>query len=291
VQQLEEHLLNKCAAISRIEPISSLKSGKVAIRCSDFSDQFAPVLCWSEQLASHGNMSREWHFTRPERVGAEASLFRFERSHAETEILYFVTCLLPVCGRTVRASTAIHTAGTSDLRVPPAPLVQRLALLEAGDDPWLAPVGDKVSPSLASSESGWTVRFTRAPRARLTRFGIRPWLLPPRWQAIEIILAEPVDPAADDLELILSRRYQRNDEEAVAHAFRDADTSRDGRWRRLRFARAEFVSSIVVEERFRRHSLSSPEAVLDNFDAIGIMDRVGQFDGFITLVKMSIDTL
>jgi hypothetical protein len=37
--------------------------------------------------------------------------------------------------------------------------------------------------------------------------------------------------------------------------------------------------------------LSSPEAVLDNFDAIGIMDRVGQFDGFITLVKMSIDTL
>lgn len=103
-------------------------------------------------------------------------------------------------------------------------------------------------------------------------------------------MAEPVDPAADHLELILSRRYQRNDEEAVAHAFRDATTSRDGRLRRLRFQRANFLGSVVVEERFRRRSLPSPEAVIENFDAIGIMDRLGRFDGVLILVKISIDT-
>ena len=81
-----------------------------------------------------------------------------------------------------------------------------------------------------------------------------------------------------------------DDEEAVAHAFRDAMTSRDGRLRRLRFQRANFAGSVVVEERFRHRSLPSPEAVIDNFDAIGIMDRLGRFDGVLTLAKILIDT-
>lgn len=289
VQQIEEHLLSECEAISRIEPIVSPQSGEVAIRWPGLSDGSAPVLCWSEQRGCSGNMSREWHFTRPERAGSDAAVFRFEQSHAEADILYFVTCLVPVNGIAVRVSTRIYTAGVSDVLV--ASPVHPVALLEADGDPWLAPIGDKVSPAVQRCEGGWGVRFARVPRARITRFGIRPWLLPPHWRSIEVVLAEPVAPAADDLELILSRRYQRHDEEAVAHAFGDAATLCDGRLRRLRFERADFAGSVVVEERFRRRSLPTPEAVVDNFDAIGIVDRLGRFDGVLTLVKMSIDTL
>jgi hypothetical protein len=271
VQQFDENLLSGCEAISRIEPISSSQSGEVAISWSSLSDESTSILCWSEQDGGNGNMSREWHFTPPERVGSNAAVFRFERSHAEADILYFVTCRFPINGITVRASTSIYTAGVADPSMPYP--VHPVALLEADGDPWLAPIGDKVSPTVQRCEDGWAVRFARVPRARLTRFGIRPWLLPPHWRSIEVVLAEPVDPAADHLELILSRRYQRNDEEAVAHTFSDATTSRDGRLRRLRFQRVNFVGSVVVEERFRRRLLPSPEAVIDNFDAIGIMDR------------------
>ena len=289
VQQVEEDLLSECEAISRIQPISSPQSGEVTIHWSGRSDGSTLILCWSEQRAANGHMSREWHFARPECVGSDAAVFRLRRSHVEADILYFATCLLPIKGITVRASTGICTAGVSDLVEPHA--ASRVALLEAEGDPWLAPIGDKVGPAVQRSEGGWAIRFARVPRARITRFGIRPWLVPPCWRSIDIVLAEPVDPAVDNLELILSRRYQRNDEEAVAHAFRDATTSRDGRLRRLRFERADFVGSVVVEERFRRRSLPSAEAVIDNFDAIGIMDRLGRFDGVLTLVKMSIDTL
>jgi pimeloyl-ACP methyl ester carboxylesterase len=141
VQQFEEDLLSECVAISRITPISSPRSGEVAIRWPSLSDESTSILCWSEQRGSNGNMSREWHFTRPERVGSDAAVFRFQPSHAEADILYFVTCRLPVNGIMVRATTSIYTAGVGDLSVQYP--VHPVALLEAEGDPWLAPIGDK----------------------------------------------------------------------------------------------------------------------------------------------------
>jgi hypothetical protein len=157
-----------------------------------------------------------------------------------------------------------------------------------GADPVTAPIGDKCHPAITAAAGGWSIQFAGMPRSRATRFGIRPWLLPRNWQIIELVLGEPVDDTAGGLDLVLSRRYQRLDEEAVFHPFRDAAVTEAGNVRIYRFARDGFRPGVVVEQRFRAHDLPVTSDILDDFDAAGIVDLPGRLSAAVVLVSLAI---
>jgi pimeloyl-ACP methyl ester carboxylesterase len=282
--------LPRCRAITDLD--MSWDAQRQEVVCSGLP---APELqsIWllsSEQLPEHGDMSREWRVHRA--VGDDAGSARFvvERSDPAAKVLYFATGRVKAdLGVTLHAATPIRRAtwAAEDPRV--RPLERHHVLLDARSEDWImAPIGDKCHPALAPTAEGWEIRFAGMIRGRATRFGIRPWLLPPAWQSIEVALAAPVDGAVDELDLVLSRCYQRNDEEAAFHAFRGAAVTEADNIRRYRFERAGFVPGIIVEQRFREHALPIASAILDDFDAVGIVDFHGRVRVPITLVSMMI---
>jgi hypothetical protein len=244
----------------------------------------------SEQLPGHGDMSREWVPVPSAGCGRGRVRFALHRSDRAARVLFFATGTIAAgSGATLHAATPIQAAvwPQDDRGAAPREVYRRL-LDPPGADPDGAPIGDKCHPAVRPSTEGWTVEFAGVPRSRATRFGIRPWLLPPRWETIEVTLAAPADAAADCLDLVLSRRYQRLDEEAVFHPFRDAAITATGNLRRYRFERAGFSPGVIVEERFRRHEPPPADAVLDDFDAVGIVDCAGRVTGTVVLVAIAV---
>ncbi|HTT79909.1 MAG TPA: hypothetical protein VMF86_09545 [Stellaceae bacterium] len=289
VQHLPPEQLRQCAATNDIRLEWDARAASViAAPLPDDSPDIR--LLWSEQLPAHGNMSREWFALAADEARNGRAVFRMPRTSPEAAALFFLNRPVRLdAATTINTSTAIFRAGA---QTPPAAAsaaaLHRTLLTAAGADPWPAPVGDKSHPPVAAEEAGWRVRFSAMPRARVTRFGVRPWLLPRRWLAIEVALAAPLPETAAPLVLFLSRRYQRNDEEAVGQAFSDAESRRDGARRIYRFRRDRFMPTVVVEERFRSHALPPAEAVLDDFDAVGIIDPAGRVAADIVLVSIEI---
>ena len=145
-----------------------------------------------------------------------------------------------------------------------------------------APLGDKADPRASNVDGGFGFAFTGLKRQRAARFGIRPWLLPRDWTAIEIGCgAQPDD--AGELWLFLSCRYNRLDESSVAQRFADAASERGAGGVRMRFERSGFVPRVIVEQRFGPLPLPDPAPVLEGFDAIGVVDPEGRCTGLLEL--------
>jgi hypothetical protein len=234
-------------------------------------------------------MSREWFVATPSETAGAAALFRIPRTGRNSTVLFYLNRVATIDGRHVNVSTPIRSLDPDD--GPIASAAPRIAtLLDAdGADPVLAPFEDRSGPAVNAAEGGWTIAFAgHGPLARASRFGVRPWLIPAGWQAIEIALREPAPSGMGALSLYLSRRYQRFDEEAVAQSFAEArPAGDDGLWR-YHFARDRFVPAVVVEQRFRRHVLPAAADILDDFDAVGLIDFDGRATVSFVLTSISI---
>lgn len=290
VQRLAPEPAARCRAITELALRWSPDRGEV------LCEGLAPVasraisLIASEQLAAHGDMSREWIACEPAVREADAARFAVRQTHPEAVVLYFATGTVAVeGGPTLHAATPVRRAiwPPDDRHTIPARRYDMLVDARASD-PLSAPIGDKCHPAVRQAPIGWSIEFTGVPRSRATRFGIRPWQLPAAWQAIEVTLAAPPAGAAEALDLVLSRRYQRFDEEAVFQPFRDAAASDSGDLRMFVFRRSGFAPGVIVEERFRPHPPAPLAEVLDDFDAIGLLDFHGRLTEPVVLVAMAI---
>jgi pimeloyl-ACP methyl ester carboxylesterase len=265
--------------------------GEVICAVPDQGDRQTLSVVSSEQHPAHGDMSREWEARVRTDRGDGAVRFGLSRSDPAAEVLYFALgTVTSADGVRLHAATPVHRARWEAGDGGAAPPDRYETLLGPGEDDTLvgAPIGDKCHPAIRTTAEGWTIHFNAMLRGRATRFGIRPWLLPRAWQSIEVVLAVPVDGAVDEFDLVLSRRYQRNDEEAVFHAFRGAAVTEADNIRRYRFERTGFVPGIIVEQRFREHGLPIASSILGDFDAVGIVDFHGRVRIPITLVSMMI---
>jgi pimeloyl-ACP methyl ester carboxylesterase len=290
VQRLAPRDMARCRAITHQSVAWFPERDQVACSTPECSDSVRISLLWSEQLPAHGNMSREWQEAAALGSGDNAGRFLLRRSNPAADLRYFASGVATTDdGTELHAATPIHRAEWQAEPGTLAPPAWYRTLVDAcGKDPLVAPIGDKCHPAIVAAAQGWCVQFNGMPRSRATRFGIRPWLLPPGWQVIEVVLATPLSDAIEELDLVLSRRYQRLDEEAVFHPFRDTAAETAGGQRIYRFARAGFVPGIIVEQRFRAHPLPAVRAVLDDFDAIGIVDLRGRVTDAVVLVSISI---
>jgi hypothetical protein len=287
VQNLPPARLRGCVATSGVR--LRWEAGAAAVAAAPLPGDGRDIrLMWSEQHRAHGDMSREWFALAAADAGDGGTRFRLRPTAGDASLLFFLNRPVALDGDTViNSSTPIYrTAAPAARSAGTEP--DRLLLSAPDAELWSAPVGDKSHPPVTAEKAGWRVRFSAVPLARIARFGVRPWLLPRGWRSIEVALAEPVGAAASGLSLFLSRRYQHNDEEAVCQAFAEAAAQRRPGQRVYRFSRARFTPAIVVEQRFRRHDLPSVAAVLDDFDAVGIIDLEGPVAGDIVLVSIRI---
>jgi SAM-dependent methyltransferase len=291
VQRLGIDDIARCRTITMQDVVWESDSQEVVCTGCDVPDRYTLSLQSSEQAYPHGNMSREWHEHRPTFDFDQAAHFALAKSHHAAETLYFASGrVIAANGATLHAATPVSTAlwASDDRRMSPARAYGVLADAR-GNDPITAPIGDKCHPAIAPSSAGWSVRFVAGlPRARATRFGICPWRLPANWDRIEVAFAEPLGAAIDGLDLVLSRRYQRLDEEAVFHPFRAAAEIDTSAGYLYRFARGSFGPGIIVEQRFRSHALPNTSEILCDFDAIGIVNLDGQLTQTLVLSSIAI---
>ncbi|HEY1798208.1 MAG TPA: hypothetical protein VGG57_18990, partial [Stellaceae bacterium] len=284
VQRLSDAALAPCRALSRTQVEADPRSGEIS--CFPVDDDETDLrLVWSEQDAGHGHMSREWFTAMPGSIGGGAAIFSIAPTGRDSTILFYLNRIATTNGGPVNASTPIRLFTADEGRAAASPIT---TLVDArGADLVAAPFEDRSGPAVTAEEGGWAIRFAgHGALARASRFGVRPWLLPSGWQMIEVTLREPVPVEIGGLSLYLSRRYQRLDEEAVAQSFAES-IGEDG-LRRYRFARDRFAPAIVVEQRFRRHTPPAAADILDDFDAIGVIDFDGRAAVSFALVSITI---
>jgi pimeloyl-ACP methyl ester carboxylesterase len=295
VQRLAADDVARCRALT--EQRVDWDPGRGEVRCAapDDGDKRPGAVIASEQLPAHGNMSREWVAHEP--IGPAPSSrgdggwrCALQRSDPAASVLYFAHGrVTSEGGDTLHAATPIRPAAwqAGEYRAQKSP--GGGILLDArGGDPLDAPIGDKMNPAIRAVPAGWSIEFAGMRRSRATRFGVGKWQLPSAWQTIEIVLAAPADDVVDKLDLVLSRRYQLFDEEAVLQPFRDAAVTRAGDLGIYCFAREGFAPAVIVEPRFRAPALPEADAVLADFDAIGLADVDGRAAGAVVLVAIAI---
>ena len=194
-------------------------------------------LAVSEQLAGRGDMSREWRLVAPRTRANRTAVFPTgESAGAGSTSLFYLTREFAVGGRRVHAATPVHRReGAGE----PALDFTRDLLPDPAQSVWEAAFGDKTSPVASNVDGGFGFAFTGEIRQRTTRFGIRPWLLPRDWQAIEIECGVRPDDAGE-LWLFLSTRYNELAESSVVQRFADAAIEGSGDGVRMRFGRERF---------------------------------------------------
>ncbi len=290
VQRLAAADLAHCRAVTTLCPEWHAAASEVA--CLDLAEASGgPLsLLWSEQAPPHGNMSRDWQQGEA-LAGADGKRrFRLARSSADGQVLYFLSGRVQTADGTIlHAATPVAAAEWTgcDSRILPGEPYSMLLEAREGD-PVGAPIGDKSHPAVAKAEGGWTVAFTGVPRSRVTRFGICPWRLPAQWECIEVLLKAPLGDSARHLDLVLSRRYQHFDEEALIQPFLQSEAGLEGTVWVYRFHRDGFVPGVIVEQRFRPHALPQVADIIDDFDAVSIADMDGTLNRTVTLVWIAI---
>ncbi len=246
------------------------------------------ALAASEQWADRGDMSRAWNLYAPAAHYAGIAEFPLTTTDPDAAALCYLTRTFSAGGHLLHAASALHR-----------PCLRHSAdgetyrdLLPAPDaDPWDAPIGDKASPPITrhadAGGSAFRFGFTANRRDRVIRFGLHPWRLAPGWSTIDVFCAEGCC-GPDGLALFLSCRYNRLDEISVAQSFASALRRNEQGSVVFRFARADFVPSVVIEQRFGPIGLPDATSVLDRFDAIGLTDPDGACSGDFLLRRIMI---
>jgi len=189
-RRADKAAIDACRRMDTKRLVWDARSGTVRCDPIDAEERERIRLIWSEQLPSHGNMSRAWSAVRPAGFEGDAAVFRIESTHPEAELLFYANQRLATKEeRILNASTPIRAASGGGAISPASRDAARTEpLLDArAAELWTAPVGDRHNAPVEEEQRGWTARFARGKHARFSRFGIRPWLLPAAWRAIEAL--------------------------------------------------------------------------------------------------------
>jgi hypothetical protein len=207
-------------------------------------------------------------------------------SHAPsgTTVLYYLCSLFDTASGSFRAATPIFRAeGYGRPRSDP-----QHCLITARQDLWSAPVGDRISPSVAQVGGCYVVQFDGERWARFSRFGVQPWTIPRDWREIRVVLAEPLRPELTSLLLFVARDYQLFREQALGCRIADCRISTDdNKWCYI-CDRMVMRAIVIMEPRFGDSQNPPDRDLATEFDTIGLIDTRGKCTGELHLISIDI---